>query len=648
MRKRKDNGKISVNAISGSHVVLFGLNAEEQEAKGLLGFTILRRKGNSSSFKALKGDGRRFKETGSKERIDSRTAPIQDFMWSDYVVDPGQNYTYRVIPVYGKPKGLKKGKHIDVTITTENPEKKKHAVYFNRGVAGSQRYSKDFGKHRKWYLIEPPGSEEPTSDEKDDELLTGTGKADYVPQAKPLIKPENVPKRRAYKWLSRGLEEAMLSFIAQAKGPQYAIRAAVYEFTYEPVIQAFVDALERGVDVKIVHHAKRQNLYLLKRNYDADTTTTYGKKDPEAGKKPDKYASRDVRHQELKDSVCQAAISAIGRIGLTKPDEKLLKAFNSMLLERKNTQISHNKFIVLLKNGKPVQVWTGSTNFTAGGIFGQSNVGHAVRDEALAKKYFQYWKQLAKDPRKERSAKKDPMRTWTSKNTPDLTALPKKGTITPIFSPRPSLTMLQWYADRIADAKSSVFFTAAFSVDESFLKILKKEKNVGDTPYIRYVMLETRGGKMWKKYKAMESCSQNCIAWGDILKERENGEEDYQQFIETLTGLNHHVEYLHTKYMLVDPLSDDPLVITGSANFSQASTTKNDENMIIIRGNTRVADIFLCEFMRMFNHFRNRNKLNRMSDAAFKKAEYLKPDDSWTKPYYTDGSQEQNERLLFS
>ncbi|UCG12455.1 MAG: hypothetical protein JSU72_18525, partial [Deltaproteobacteria bacterium] len=150
-----------------------------------------------------------------------------------------------------------------------------------------------------------------------------------------------------------------------------------------------------------------------------------------------------------------------------------------------------------------------------------------------------------------------------------------------------------------------------------------------------------------EKYKAMEACSQNCIAWGDTLKERGNGEEDYQQFIETLTGLNHHVEYLHTKYMLIDPLSDDPLVITGSANFSQASTIKNDENMIIIRGNTRVADIFLGEFMRMFNHFRSRNKLNRMSDAAFKEAEYLKPDDSWTKPYYQEGSQEQNERLLF-
>jgi len=27
-------------------------------------------------------------------------------------------------------------------------------------------------------------------------------------------------------------------------------------------------------------------------------------------------------------------------------------------------------------------------------------------------------------------------------------------------------------------------------------------------------------------------------------------------------------DYIHTKFMLVDPLSDDPLVVRGSANFS--------------------------------------------------------------------------------
>jgi phosphatidylserine/phosphatidylglycerophosphate/cardiolipin synthase-like enzyme len=50
-------------------------------------------------------------------------------------------------------------------------------------------------------------------------------------------------------------------------------------------------------------------------------------------------------------------------------------------------------------------------------------------------------------------------------------------------------------------------------------------------------------------------------------------------------------------------LGDDPVVVTGSANFSEASTTGNDENMLIIRGDRRVADIYFTEFNRLFNHY---------------------------------------------
>ena len=66
----------------------------------------------------------------------------------------------------------------------------------------------------------------------------------------------------------------------------------------------------------------------------------------------------------------------------------------------------------------------------------------------------------------------------------------------------------------------------------------------------------------------------NSIAVGAYLG-RPGG---YRQFLqEYLTGLNSHVKFIHTKFMLVDPLGDDPLVVTGSANFSDrvdATTTR--------------------------------------------------------------------------
>jgi phosphatidylserine/phosphatidylglycerophosphate/cardiolipin synthase-like enzyme len=63
------------------------------------------------------------------------------------------------------------------------------------------------------------------------------------------------------------------------------------------------------------------------------------------------------------------------------------------------------------------------------------------------------------------------------------------------------------------------------------------------------------------------------------------------------------VAYIHSKFLLRDPLGKDPIVVTGSANFSDPSTTANDENMLIIRGDRRVADIYFTEFNRLFNHY---------------------------------------------
>ncbi len=642
MRKRSENTEISVHAIAGTEVVLLGLNATDEAAEGLLGFSIFKRTGKRGKEYAL-GGGKNF--PGARRNARSDEAPLQSFMWSDYVVEPNTEYTYRVVPVYGEPGALETGDSVKVTIKTEDPwnAKGKHGVFFNRGVAGSQAYSRHFRKYRKYYKVRAGFR---------DELVW-----------RAYLKPEDVPARKAYEWLSRGLEEAILRFIGQAKGPKYAIRAAIYELTHAPVIQAFVDALETGADVKIVHHAKQQTSYEVRTNRGAVCTVEYDD-DATDGPSPPPPAevvfnNKELRKEKTNDGVARAASRAVVEIGLSNlgvPEVggKLRReagsnaqAYDEMMIPRTNTTISHNKFIVLLKDGNPIQVWTGSTNLTAGGIFGQSNVGHTVRDEEVAQAYLDYWEKLRTDPVKRKSSPED-IRNWTVEYQADLTGAPPPNSITPMFSPRNSAAMLQWYADRLAAAKSSVHFTAAFTVANEIFEKVIKNKRTGD-PYLRYLLLEGITGLMKPKYPRMAQCRQNRIAWGDTLKTRsgEDEEDQHHQFIETLTGLNDHVNYLHTKYMLIDPLSDDPVVVTGSANFSTASTINNDENMLIIRGDTRVADIFLGEFMRLFNHFEVRNKTNAMNDEEAAESQDLLPDDSWTDSYYTEGSQDQQERLLF-
>src|SRR5438045_9771738 len=116
--------------------------------------------------------------------------------------------------------------------------------------------------------------------------------------------------------------------------------------------------------------------------------------------------------------------------------------------------------------------------------------------------------------------------------------------------------------------------------------------------------------------------------------------------VEQLSGLNVHVRYLHTKYMLVDPLGPNPLVVSGSANFSEASTTDNDENMLIVRGNSRVADIYLGEFMRLYRHFAFRDGLTQHPDADEVDVSHLYETDQWWKRYLGD-SFESRQRSYF-
>ena len=69
--------------------------------------------------------------------------------------------------------------------------------------------------------------------------------------------------------------------------------------------------------------------------------------------------------------------------------------------------------------------------------------------------------------------------------------------------------------------------------------------------------------------------------------------------------------------------------------------------MLVIRGDSRVADVYLGEFMRLFNHFFARNLVGRQQDPSTSRRTHLRLDDSWRVAYYRDGPQ-QMERSYFA
>ncbi len=430
-----------------------------------------------------------------------------------------------------------------VKIEAQDPDIGTHAVYFNRGVAGSQAYARKFPK----------------------------GSPDFY--GKP-----------AYTWLSRGLEEALITFISQARGRKWGLRAAVYEFNHAPVLDAFREAIDAGADVQIVFDAREK----------------WDKNGKPAGP-------------------FQANRAAVKKAGI-----------KSHCIERTEnpSYISHNKFIVLLENDKPVQVWTGSTNITKGGIFGHANVGHVIREPKIAEAYLGYWEQLSQDP------VNSELQKWTEQNSP-LPANSLSGRcIIPIFSPRKNLDALNWYAKLMKSAEDCACLTLAFSLSLPFQAIFSKTCQA-----LNYILFD----KEAKNFSTKDRLDLR-IAIGEKIGDNhlENWYKDLWEK-ERLSGLNQHVAYVHTKILVIDPFGKNPMLIFGSANFSDNSTRRNDENMLIVCGDTDVIDIYVTEFMRLFDHFRARNFGKTPTDAT----NYLSPDDRWTNPYFNPKSTKFRQRELF-
>jgi phosphatidylserine/phosphatidylglycerophosphate/cardiolipin synthase-like enzyme len=523
------------------------MDATDATRNGLLGFAIERTDLTENERYYLKGI-KTFAETDPGlppgTLVSTAEQPVQGFLWGDYTAKPGHRYEYSIVPLKGSPKNLQPDGAVVVPVQTED-ERGNTGIFFNRGVIGSQAYARRFNN------------------------------AD----------PREVPNGEAFKWLSRGLLEALLGFIGRAAGAGWALRGAFYEFQYEDVLDAFKEAAGRGADVKLVYDA-RQN----------------SKMDP-------------VEKNQ----------SAIKTAGVS----------NLMIPRTKNPSfIAHNKYVVLLHEDQPIAVWTGSTNITESGIFGQSNVGFIVEDEAIAQRYYDYWQQLADDPLARQ------LRLWTDDQTPTPKGDPANG-ITPIFSPRGDLSMLQWYADRMDAANSMVCFTAAFGITDVIANVLEAKRD-----YLRYVLVE----KSDETIDLLRRVPSERVSVGSFLGKGGPLSKwlSDRMLIEHENPLGTHVKYVHDKFMLVDALSDDPIVITGSANFSPNSTTNSDENMLVYRGDTAVADIYLGEFMRVFNQFFFRYLVEKKSGRNGTDGFHLVSDSSWTDDYYVAGSSKEKERVLFS
>ena len=421
--------------------------------------------------------------------------------------------------------------------------------------------------------------------------------------------PENIndPKDKTVMWLSRGLLEACLAYINETKSGD-ALRVAAYEFTYPPILNALKALIDKGIDVQIVYH---------------DTT------DPAKGTDGPNETAMKLAKLPINDQ--------------------------TITFHRSKTKIPHNKFIVRLKGGtEPVEVWTGSTNFTPSGFLGQTNVGHRIADAETAKQYFAFWKIVKTDPELADA------RTALATLTPNPAEVIAEKSVARLFSPRDKSEMLGYYGRRMLNSANSVWFTAAFGISQELIEPIARKRT-----QMRFVLLEKPLVDDQKK-TVTSDFNRVILSYGVPLGEIyqiKNGKVTTRKRIKEFEldkwffkeehfrpKNDGFVFFVHTKFLLIDPLSDDPLVCSGSANFSSGSLLQNDENMLLIRGNTRVADIYMTEFDRIFRHFYFRNIANELAGAKTSdeaKAIFLDETDGWTNSYFKAGTLKSNRRLMF-
>lgn len=321
-------------------------------------------------------------------------------------------------------------------------------------------------------------------------------------------------------------------------------------------------------------------------------------------------------------------------------------ALLDVAIERTTTKISHNKVVVRLRGNTPKEVWTGSANFSENAFNYQTNSAMVIRDAKLCRSYEDYFRALTGNPPKKDSK-------VTNRDLMNRAGVGGEFASTVFFSPVTGLDIVEAAVALIGEAESAVFVSSPFGTGKELVDALGAnavdiiENGLVNTTAQKSIM--TLRKKNTRFYPPKRLATYMGRAW------------DARAFGD---------HKVHAKTIVIDPWSDNPKVLIGSANFSQPSCEDNDENALLVVGNKRLAAVMATEFLRMFDHYQSRfqlaeleleNKKIKEKNKALADAgkpllplkegdKYLKTDDSWSDTAFnpTAKSHKFRDRVVFS
>ena len=102
---------------------------------------------------------------------------------------------------------------------------------------------------------------------------------------------------------------------------------------------------------------------------------------------------------------------------------------------------------------------------------------------------------------------------------------------------------------------------------------------------------------------------------------------------------------VHDKIVVIDPFSDDCVVITGSHNLGHKASFDNDENLAIVRGNKKLAMAYATHVLDVYDHFSWRYNVKIKGKAADQSLKDTP--DEWLDNYFDDQGRIKTAQLKF-
>lgn len=520
--------------------------------------------------------------------------PIQKFYWKDVYArlvaerTGNRTFRYKVVPLEGKPGKLAPMRDLPFLVSNEVTIAPRVSgdvsAYFNRGIISTQRVARAL-----------------------------KGKTDAGSLREHIADPDDALRAS----LSGDMVEALTEFVDRAKSSG-RIYAALYELGDEELI------------AKLEGIGKRLHIVL------SNSVAT----DPLTKKKSD-------GNQAARDRLARSAGTKLDRI-------------------MASNHIGHNKFLVYAdKAGKAKAVLMGSTNWTSTGLCAQTNNTLVIENPKLAERYLAYWKQLAADTKAAKGEGKKlqgtKFRGWNA--TAKEVVLAGDSGCASWFSPcTPKARSrgknekcpvdMAAVIERIDAAKHAILFLAFYPGTPSLANwsatALRKNKKlfvrgcVTNKSAAEGFFYQLKGMTPPKKVKGQKTpVRQDPRVIGAEAFDGKIIPTGWQKEI-----LKAGFAIIHDKIMVIDPFSDDCVVITGSHNLGYKASYDNDENLVIVEGDKKLAVAYATHVLDVYDHFAWRYTVKRLGAKGANQSLKTEPD-TWLDQYFDEEGEIRTAQLKF-